>query len=159
MKNKKLFIDSISSFLIIRVFLSPSYSGFAMKRSPKMQGSTKENKNVTPQWIPKDQNWKEFYDTCYSDLEASPKENQINSKQNFFSALHKISKSNFNTCSELFKDKNFRELVLSKDGFQPIEEQFHIIGRMADFYTSYIIFLENLNKTTVYQDYHLLLNF
>ena len=103
MKNKKIFIDSISSFLIIGGFLSPSYSVFAMKRSPKMQGSPNKRK-MTSKKLTKDQKLTEF---DYK-MEPSKKTNKINSKQEFFD-LAELNHRYF----EPFKDKNFGELVIS----------------------------------------------
>ena len=140
MKNKKIFINSISSFLIIGGFLSPSYSVFAMKRSPKMKGSPNKAKKMTSERLPKN-HWKELYDS-YSKMEPSKKKNKINSKREYFLECNRANRNNFNTYSDLFKDENFGKLVLNKDDFQALEEKFHIIERIGDFDKGQAVFLK-----------------
>lgn len=152
MKNQKLFINGLSSFLIIGGFLSPSYSVFAMKRSPKMKGSPNKAKKMTSERLPKIQNWKELYDS-YSKMESSKKKNKINSKREYFLECNRANRNNFNTYSDLFKDENFRKLVLNKDDFQALEEKFHIMERMVDFDKGQAVFLKKFMdiNTTVCQ--------
>ena len=69
MKNKKIFIDGLRSFLIIGGFLSPSYSVFAMKRSTKMK------KQESPKTLTKGQQ---------STKNMPPKKKNKNSKPDFF---------------------------------------------------------------------------
>ena len=152
MKNKKIFIDSISSFLIIGGFLSPSYSVFAMKRSPKMQGSPNKRK-MTSKKLTKDQKLTEF---DYK-MEPSKKTNKINSKQEFFFDLAELN----HRYLEPFKDKNFGELVISKDGLQHLKKAFHITERIDVFYNDQDSFFHSFydNVNTVIQDYNVLVNF